>query len=323
MTQQLTVVVHGASQVTDVPHLDELADRVTLKFAPDGDALAKHLPGADVLLGWNFSARDLQDAWSQVDQLRWIHWCGAGVDAAMFPELVSSNVTLTNARGIFDRAMAEYALGAILSFAKLMPDSLRLQMKHEWSYRMGEMIEGKRALVVGVGSIGRAIGRLLSAVGMDVVGVGRTARAGGDAFTRIVGIDQLDAELAGADYVVLITPLTEQTRGLFSGERFARMRASARFVNLGRGALVDERAMIDALNRGVIAGAALDVFEVEPLPADSPLWDMPNVIVSPHNSGDYIGFHAVMARAFLQNFERFVSGEELVNVVDKSVGFVP
>ncbi len=88
-------------------------------------------------------------------------------------------------------------------------------------------------------------------------------------------------------------------------------------------ALVDERAMIDALNRGVIAGAALDVFEVEPLPADSPLWDMPNVIVSPHNSGDYIGFHAVMARAFLQNFERFVSGEELVNVVNKSVGFVP
>jgi phosphoglycerate dehydrogenase-like enzyme len=317
------VVVHGASNVDDVPHLHELNTRAELRFAPDGAALSKSLAGADVLLGWNFSARDLSAAWTQVDKLRWIHWCGAGVDAAMFPELVASNVVLTNARGIFDRAMAEYALGAVLAFAKRMPESLRLQQEHTWKYRLSETIEGKRTVIVGVGSIGRAIGRMLGAVGMDVVGVGRHARQGGDAFARIEAITDLDRELQAADYVVLITPLTESTRGLFDAERFAQMRTSARFINLGRGALVDETALIHALSTDQIAGAALDVFTVEPLAQESPFWDMPNVIVSPHNSGDYQGFHAIMARGFLDNFERFASDQALENVVDKNEGFVP
>ena len=315
------LLVQGVSDIDEVPRLHELREQAEIRCAADDEAFRRMLPGAEVMLGWNFRAASLREAWPQADRLRWIHWAGAGVDAAMFDELVSSDVQFTNARGVFDRPMAEWVLGMIIAFAKRFPETLASQAQCDWHYRMSEKVQGKRALVVGVGSIGREVGRLLQAVGMEVEAIGRSARDGDADFGHVYAIDDLIGRLPKADYVVLITPLTEQTRGLFGAAEFAAMNPRARFINIGRGPLVDETALLDALQREVIAGAALDVFVEEPLPADSPFWNAPNCLVSPHMSGDYDEFERVMAGQFVDNWARYLAGEPLHNLVDKRLGF--
>lgn len=317
------IAVQGVSDLDEVPGLAAAAAHCELRAAADAAALRKALAGADVLLGWNFAARDLQEAWDAAGALRWIHWCGAGVDAALFEALVASPVLLTNARGVFDAAMAEYTLGLVLAMAKQLPRTLELQRERRWQHRLTETIAGRRALVVGAGSIGRAIARQLRAAGLRVDGVARSGRAADPDFDTLHGQAELDAQLPGADYVILITPLTPATRGLFDAARIARMAAHARFINLGRGALVEEDALIEALAGARLAGAALDVFASEPLPGDSPLWTLPNVIVSPHMSGDFIGSKPALAERFFANLSRYEAGQPLLNVVDKRAGFVP
>ncbi len=185
---------------------------------------------------------------------------------------------------------------------------------------MTEMVAGKRALIVGVGSIGRAIAALLGAAGMRVEAIGRSARDDAE-LGRIHAVNDLRARLPDADYVVLVTPLTAATRNLFGAAEFAAMAPHARFINVGRGALVDEPALLDALAGGAIAGAALDVFVDEPLPPDSPFWRAPNCLVSPHMSGDFIGYETAIASQFIDNWHRFCRGEPLENRVDKTLGF--
>jgi phosphoglycerate dehydrogenase-like enzyme len=321
MNTPVKLVIQGVDDAAQVPGIEHLRGRAEIRCASTRAALEAALPGAEVMLGWNFRAADLEAAWPRADRLRWIHWCGAGVDAVLFPALAGSTVTLTNARTVFDQPMAEYALGLILAMAKGFERSLDAQREHRWDYRLAERIEGAAVLVVGTGSIGRAIGRLLRAAGMDVSMMGRSAREDPE-FGEVLAVAELNARLASADYVVLITPLTAATRGLFGACRFAAMKPTARFINLGRGALVDEVALLEALRKGGIAGAACDVFQSEPLPADSPMWDAPNLIVSPHMSGDTHGCHAQMAQQFLDNFDAFCAGRPLRNVVDKSLGFV-
>ncbi len=317
------LVIQGAERIEDVPRLGELCEQAELRFATTTDELRAALPGAEAMLGWNFRADSLREAWDSATELRWIHWAGAGVDAAMFPELVDSDVQLTNARGIFDVPIAEWVLGMIICFAKQIPETLEFQAQAQWRHRLTEIVAGKRALVVGVGSIGRAIGRLLQAAGMEVEAIGRSARGGGADFSHIHAVDDLHAHLAGADYVVLITPLTEYTRNLFGATEFAAMASHARFINVGRGALVVEDALLKALNEQQIAGAALDVFVDEPLQSDSPFWSAINCLVSPHMSGDYIEYEAAMAKQFLDNWRRYLAGNPLNNIVDKKLGFVP
>jgi phosphoglycerate dehydrogenase-like enzyme len=315
------LLVQGVEHIDEVPRLAELSDQAEIRCASSVDDLRSMLPGAEVMLGWNFRAASLREAWPAVDSLRWIHWAGAGVDAAMFDELVDSDIQFTNARGVFDQPMAEWVLGMIIAFAKGFPETLACQARAEWRHRLSEQVAGKRALVVGVGSIGRAVGRLLRAIGMEVEAVGRSARDVDADFGRVFASDELQARLPEADYVVLITPLTEQTRGLFGAAEFAAMNPRARFINIGRGALVIEDALLAALQRGRIAGAALDVFVEEPLPPQSPFWSAPNCIVSPHMSGDYAEFEVAMADQFVDNWKRFVAGESLCNLVDKRLGF--
>ena len=323
MNARTTVVVQGVDSPGEVPGIEAIEADATIRCASDLDALRAALPDAEVLLGWNFAADDITRAFHRADRLRWIQWGGAGVDAALFPALVASDVTLTNVRGVFDQPMAEYTLGMILAFAKDFRRTDTLQRERTWLHRLTEPVAGTRALVVGAGSIGRAIARTLRAAGIEVEGVGRTARDGDPDFGRVHDNSDLNRALGSADWVVLITPLTAQTRNLFDATRFAAMKPTARFFNLGRGALVDEPAMIEALESGAIAGAGLDVFVDEPLPADSPLWGMENVFVSPHMSGDFHGHKAAMAKVFIENFRRYRSGEPLLNVVDKGLGFVP
>ncbi len=322
MDEHPRLVVLGAASASDLPLSNSLLDRVTLTFATGTDELRRALPGAGILLGWDFRANQLRKAWDAGSDLKWIHWCGAGVDAALFPALQKSEVILTNARGAFDQAMAEYVLGLVIAMARSFADTFAAKSSRTWAYQLTETILDRHALVVGVGSIGRCVAHLLRAAGMRVSGVGRTARDGDVDFERIHGVGELNGVLPEADVVINVTPLTEQTRNLFSKAQFSAMKSSSRFINIGRGASVDENALIEALGNGSIKGAALDVFQTEPLPQDSPLWDVENLIISPHMSGDIHGYHETVMRQFIDNLDRYLSGKSLLNVVDKAAGFV-
>ena len=240
----------------------------------------------------------------------------------LFPELAVSDTVVTNARGIFDRAMAEYVLGYMLSEVKGFRESWSCQAERNWHFRMTDMLRGSRAVIFGVGSIGREIGKLLKAVGVDVVGVGRRSRNDDPVFGDIHAQSNARDVVADADWVIGILPLTDQTRGIFDAPFFKAMNAKARFVNVGRGQSVVERDLVASLGNNEIAGAMRDVFEVEPLSDASPLWGLPNVVISPHMSGDYSKSLEDLVKQFLENLERYVAGERLENIVQKELGFV-
>jgi len=289
----------------------------------DAAGLAEALSGADALFVYDFLSAAVPGAWHAADRLRWLHMASAGVDPVLFPELRESDVVLTNSRGVFDDAIAEYVLGVVLTFAKGFARSLDLQREGRWLHRESERIAGREVLVVGTGPIGRAIARLLRAAGMRVSGAGRRARQSDPDFGEVYDTAQLVRHLPWADYVIAVAPLTEQTKGMFDARAFAAMKPSARFVNVGRGELVVTSDLVAALAGELIAGAALDVFEIEPLPAESPLWTMSDVLVSPHMSGDFAGWRTALVEVFTANFRRWLAGQPLDNVVDKSLGYVP
>jgi phosphoglycerate dehydrogenase-like enzyme len=214
-------------------------------------------------------------------------------------------------------------LGTVLAFAKDFPGNYRLQAETQWRHRETERIAGARVLIAGTGPIGRATARMLRAVGMRVSGMGRTERAGDPDFGTVYSDERLHEKLADADYVVALAPLTERTRDMFDRKAFAAMKPSARLINVGRGDLLVEDDLIEALRSGEISGAALDVFRTEPLPPDSPLWGQRNVLISPHMSGDFIGWKDALAELFRDNFTSWVTGADLRNVVDKRLGYVP
>ena len=288
----------------------------------DAAGLSDALRGAEALLLWDYFSEAVRDAWPSAGSLSWIHVAAAGVDKLLFPELVGSDVVVTNARGIFDRAMAEFVLGSILAVAKDIHLSHDLQTARRWHRRETRLISAETALVVGTGSIGRETARLLRAVGMDVRGAGRTARSGDPDFGEIVASTDLVAHVGWADHVVVAAPLTAQTRGLISKDVLAAMKPGSHLVNVGRGPIVDEAALVAALREGTVEAASLDVFEVEPLPAESPLWTMPGVAVSAHMSGDFEGWREALARQFIDNARRWLNGEPPLNIVDKRHGFV-
>jgi phosphoglycerate dehydrogenase-like enzyme len=289
----------------------------------DAAGLAEALPGAHALFVYDFLSTAVPGAWPAADRLRWLHIASAGVDPVLFPGLRDSDVVLTNSRGVFDGAIAEYVLGVILAFAKDFTRSRELQWRKQWQHRESERISGRRVLVVGTGPIGRSIARLLRVAGMDVAGAGRRAREDDPDFGTVHASAELVRHLPEADYVVAVAPLTEQTKGMFDAAAFAAMKPGARFVNVGRGELVVTQDLVDALRDGSLGGAALDVFETEPLPPESPLWTLSNVMISPHMSGDFIGWRNTLVEVFADNFRRWRAGEPLRNVVDKRLGYVP
>ncbi|MGV9886092.1 D-2-hydroxyacid dehydrogenase [Streptomyces sp. NPDC003395] len=299
------------------PRLGRLTGRARIVHT-DAGRLAERLPEADVLLVWDFASTAVRDAWpGEGPRPRWVHTASAGVDHLMCPQLAESDTVVTNARGVFDQPIAEYVAALVLAMAKDLPGTLRLQRERQWRHRESRRVAGTRACVVGSGPIGRAIARLLKALGVTTALVGRAPRTG------VYGPDDLDRLLSRADWVICAAPLTEQTRGMFDERRFGVMQPSACFVNVGRGPLVDEEALARALARRWIAGAALDVFAQEPLPADSPLWGVRDLIVSPHMSGDTVGWRDELGAQFVDLFERWAAGRPLINVVDKRLGYVP
>lgn len=320
--EQPTIAVLTAPGVEPPPGIEEIEARADVRFA-DTDGLADAVSGADALLLWDFFSTAVRDVWPAASSLRWIHVAAAGVDKLLFDELRDSDVVVTNARGVFDRPIAEFVLASVLALAKDLHTSHDDQRERRWQHRETRTVVGESALIVGTGAIGRETARLLSAVGMDVRGAGRTARGGDPDFGEIVESANLAQHVGWADHVVIAAPLTEQTRGLVDASVLAAMKSTAHLVNIGRGEIVDEDALLDTLTSGGIAAASLDVFCTEPLPDDSPLWTAPGLVVSPHMSGDVLGWRDTLARQFVANAHRFLDGEPLANVVDKRLGFVP
>ncbi|MGA5604484.1 D-2-hydroxyacid dehydrogenase [Streptomyces griseoincarnatus] len=300
-----------------LPRLGRLAGRVRIEHT-DESTLAERLPHADVLLVWDFTSHAVRRAWpGEGPRPRWVHTASAGVDHLLCPALAASDTVVTNARGVFDGPIAEYVAGLVLAFAKDLPRTLRLQRERTWLHRETRRVAGTRACVVGSGPIGRAVAGTLEALGVRTALVGRAAREG------VHGPEDLDRLLARADWVVAAAPLTEETRGMFDARRFGLMQPSAHFVNVGRGELVVEDALMRAVRDRWIAGAALDVFAAEPLADGSPLWELEGVVVSPHMSGDTVGWRDELAAQFVELYELWEAGGPLGNVVDKRRGYVP
>lgn len=313
MTFVLVLVAEGENEL---PGLGGLPADVRVETVSDEAQLRALLPTADVLVVTDFRTGLLERCWPKDPRLQWVHATSAGVDALMFPALVDSDIPVTNARGVFDRGIAEYVLGAVLLFAKDTLGNLALQRRHQWQHRDTEMVCDTRALIVGAGSIGGEVAMLLRAVGIRVTGIARTPRVD-ERFDQVLGNDQLFDCLRESDYVVITAPLTPDTEGLFDEKAFALMKPGARLINVGRGPIVRTDDLLEALRAGQIAGAALDVFEEEPLPADHPLWDEPNVMMSAHMAGDFKGWQQALGEQFVANFQGWIQQKALFNQVSK------
>jgi phosphoglycerate dehydrogenase-like enzyme len=321
--QKPTVVVLTGTEsgMGGPPGMAEAENLANVRYVRSAE-LAAALPAADALFVWDFRSTAVAAAWPSGGGPRWVHIASAGVDRLLSPALVAADTVVTNSRGVFEEPIADYVLLLVLAFARDLPTTLRQQARHQWRHRETERVSGARALVVGTGPIGRAIGRRLATFGLRVTGAGRRARAADPDLGEIVGPDGLPEALAAADYVVLAAPLTDTTRGLIDAPALRAMRPTARLINVARGELVVEADLVAALREGTIAGAALDVAATEPLPPESPLWDLPGVIVSPHMSGDLIGWRDDLVTVFTRNLRRFAAGLPPHNVVDKALGYV-
>jgi phosphoglycerate dehydrogenase-like enzyme len=260
-------------------------------------------------------------------QLRWIHSPAVGVGGMLFPEMVESAVIITNSRGVAAETIAEHVLACVLAVFRKLPLAIRSQASGEWAQDAiaaappVRMLAGSRVLVVGLGAIGRAVATKMLALGAAVSAVRRNVSAPAPSGVQVRSHDALRDALAQAEVVVIAAPHTKQTRGLIGREELAAMRRDAVLVNVSRGALVDEAALADALSRGCIGAAALDVFQEEPLSRASPLWTVPNLLITPHTSWIRADHWDVMTDLFADNLQRFDTGQPLMNVVDKTAGY--
>lgn len=288
--------------------------------ASQGDA-DRLLPEVDAVLGYAVRPHNFASA----GKLGWVHLTAAGVGRALFPELVASDVVVTNSRGLHGTSMAEHAIGMMLAFARRLHLSRDAQREARWVDReiwdeIGQLAGGSLGLV-GLGHVGSAIARRAKSLGMTVRAVTRTPRPDPAPADEVWPVERIGDLAAASDWLVGVAPSTPATHGLVSRAVLARMPAHAVFLNLGRGTLVDEGALVDHLERGAIAGAALDVFADEPLPVSSPLWRMPQVIVTPHVSGYGPRYWERAVEMFAVNLRARLEGRPLANVVDKREGY--
>lgn len=291
---------------------------------PDYDALPPELPDTDIFVGYSLRPAQLVLA----RKLKWLHSTAAGVAQLMYPELRDSGIAVTNPSGIFSVPMAEHTMGLLVALARNFPDSVRHQDRAHWGQqdlwdlpqRLTEL-NGQLLLIVGYGSIGREIARRARAFDIRVWGVTRSGTGDLTHTERIVAAAQLDAVLPEADYVVVAAPETPATTHLMNAARIGRMKRGARLINVGRGSLVNETALVRALESGALGGAAVDVTSIEPLPPDSPLWKAPNLFITPHTSAISDRLWVRQAEILVQLLERWFDGRELFNRVDFTRGY--
>ncbi|MFN2520075.1 MAG: D-2-hydroxyacid dehydrogenase [Candidatus Limnocylindria bacterium] len=277
---------------------------------------------ADVAMG-SPSADRVRALLRECPRLRWVHTVSAGVERLLIPELLErEDVVLTNNTGAYDVPIAEHVMAMLFAVAKRVPHHLLSQARHQWVKDPGHAeLRDASLVILGMGSIGSELARLASGVGMRVTGIRRDPSRSSPGAERVVASDALADVAAEADYLAITAALTPQTRGMVSADVIARMRPTAWLVNIARGAIVDEGALLAACRDGRIGGAALDVFSTEPLAADSPWWVLPNAIVTPHVSNSSPRVRERTLSLFVENVRRFERGEQLLNVVDKRVGY--
>jgi D-2-hydroxyacid dehydrogenase (NADP+) len=301
--------------------------RVAVTFADAvGDDFARALPEADVVVTGGLTDDEL----ARAGRLRWFSSVAAGLDEIVTPALLGRGVMVTNASGVHGPNIAEHVLAMMLMFTRGLPALFRAQLARRWERNLtwrsdgpGELT-GKTLLIVGLGRIGEAIAVRARPFGVRVLAVKRDRSARHDdgvAVDELLGIDALDDALGRADHVCLTVPLTRETHHLIDARRLARMRGGAFLYNVSRGAVIDEAALVKALRAGKLAGAGLDVFEAEPLPETSPLWELDNVILTPHVSGVTPLYYERTAALFADNLERYLAGRPLDNRFDPARGY--
>ena len=289
------------------------------------DHIEQEIADAEIAIAWSIRPEQFKAA----KKLRWIHSPAAAVHQLMFPELINSDVVLTNAREVHGPVVAEHVIALMFALAKKIPQAVRLQQKHIWGQEAmwrerphpREVADATLGLV-GLGSIGREVAKRASALGMQVIAIREHPdKRMPEGVTKVYGTSELESFLRECEYVVLAVPITPSTQGLMNAERLAQMKSDACLINVGRGPLIDEAGLIAALRANQIGGAALDVFEQEPLPADSPLWDLQNVLITPHTAGLTEKLWERHYSLFTGNLGRYLSGEALSGVVDKRRGY--
>lgn len=288
------------------------------------EGIEQQLRDVEIAVTWSLRPEQFLAA----KNLRWIHSPAAAVHQLIFPELVNSDVILTNAREVHGPVVAEHVMAQIFALAKRLPSAVRLQQRHSWGQQaMWEEHPRPREVasatlgLIGLGSIGRAVVKLASAVGMRVIAVREYPEKGSEGAELIFGPAQLDEMLAQADYVVLAAPLTSSTRGLVNPARLTKMKPDACLINVSRGPLVDEDALAEALRARKVGGAALDVFSKEPLPPDSPLWDLDNLLITPHTAALTEKLWQRHYALVAENLRRYLAHQPLLAVVDKQRGY--
>src|SRR4051812_15408713 len=334
-------VVHPAIETERLAVLRAEAPSAEWVNAPDDATALAAMPGAEAFLG-----KITPEALARSDRLRWVQAFTASLEHYLFPALVAHPCTLTNMRGLFGDVIADQVMGYILCFARNLHTYVRRQLEHRYEPLGGESARVSfatgpgvvnamdRAIVylpratlgiIGFGAIGAEIARRALAFGMTVRAVDRhperTAQDSVPGVDAVEGIDQLGALLSWSDFAVIAAPQTPETTGLFNASMLAHLRPTSYLINIGRGAIVVLDDLVASLRAGRLAGAALDVFEIEPLPPDHPLWDFPNVIITPHTAGYSPVIAARHLATLVENVRRFARGEPLANVVDKALWF--
>ena len=327
---KLLIVVHHEFDLWNVPawfserlQADFSAIEVVHRNSYEG--AEKHLRDCEILFAFELHPEQFRLA----QKLHWIHTPTAAVHQLLFPELVNSDVILSNAREVHGPVVAELVIALMFALAKKIPQAVRLQQEHSWGksaiWNDGPRpreIAGATLGLIGVGGIGRTVARMASALGMRVIAVReRPEKEKPQGVEAVYAPDQIDELLSQSDFVVVAAPLTEASSGLINADRLAAMRQDAYLINVGRGPHVDEAALADALRNHRIAGAALDVFDQEPLPAESQLWDLENLLITPHTGSLTEKLWQRHYQVFSENLRRYLAREPLLFVVDKRKGY--
>jgi phosphoglycerate dehydrogenase-like enzyme len=326
---KLLIAVHHPFDQWNAP--DWFAQRLRAEFPqlnlvhlPDYKRLDAEVPDAEIVITWSLRPEQV----SAAKNLRWIHSPAAAVHQLMFPELINSDIVLTNSREVHGSVVAEHVIALIFALAKKIPESVQLQQKHIWGQQIlwdetprVREVAGATLGLVGLGSIGRAVVRNAKALGMRVIAAREHPQKGSDGADVVFGPAEIDELFRQADYVVLAAPVTGGTKAIANAERFVLMKPGACLINVGRGPLVDESALAAALRDKKIGGAALDIFPKEPLAADSPLWDLPNLLITPHTAALTDKLWERHYTLFSENLRRYLAGLPLLAMVDKQKGY--
>jgi phosphoglycerate dehydrogenase-like enzyme len=326
MSAKTRIVLISPPDHRALGYLEPLADAAEIAGSAELEELAALLPAAEVVVfGRPRKSLDLAAAWKHAESVRWAHSLSSGVEGLLFPALVRSSVPLTNSRGVYKRPLAEFAVLGMLFHIKKVRRLIENQRARLWHDQEVTLLEDRVMGIVGYGETGRECARLGHALGMTIHALRRNPeRSADDAMlARVYGPGELQAMLAGVDVLVCAAPITRKTRHLIGDRELEAMKPGAIVINVGRGAVIEEAALIRALLNRRIAGASLDVFEQEPLPHDSPLWGMENVLISPHSADHTTNpdWLELSMRFFIENFRRYRAGQALANPVDKRAGY--